>query len=64
MADRIGAVIVFRAFVSEEEAANILDSIKEFIDLDQMLGRNDREKIYNTINEFDDGWGGPVWYLP
>lgn len=64
MADRIGAVIVFRAYVGKKEAAAILDGIKEFIDLNQMIGQSDGEKINNTINEFDDEWGGPVWYLP
>ena len=64
MADRIGAVIVFRADVDKKEAANILDGIKELLDLGQKIGNNDWEKIVNSINEFDDEWGGPVWYLP
>lgn len=64
MADRIGAVIVFRADMDKNEAAHVLSGIKELLDLDQKIGDNDWEKIINSINEFDDEWGGPVWYLP
>lgn len=64
MVERIGAVIVFKKNLNRKHAETILNSIREYIDLDQKVGENDWEKISNSLNEFDDELGGPVWYLP
>ncbi len=64
MADRIGAVIVFKKDITPARAVHALNAIKEFIDVDHMIGENDYEKTLRSINKFDDELGGPVWYLP
>ena len=30
----------------------------------RMPPRNDMERADLMLNEFDDEWGGPVWYIP
>jgi hypothetical protein len=79
MAKRLGTVLVFKEGVSKEEAAQHLARIAEVLDLPKSVtdyvpigppgGRRVKGvqrafKVPDIINEFDDEYGGPVWYIP
>jgi hypothetical protein len=50
---RVGAVITFKPHVTAEQAQKVLEAmnIAGYIET-------------STANEFDDYYGGPVWYIP
>jgi hypothetical protein len=49
--DKTGALLIFKDGVSKEQARKALEDLKALLD-------------YETIQEFDSRWGGPVWYIP
>lgn len=77
---RIGTVLTFKSGVTRVEAARALRSIGAVLETPQTVPvpnyfTNDEGRkcvSYTTKNfrhsdlleEFDDEWGGPVWYIP
>jgi hypothetical protein len=73
---RIGTVLVFKKDVSPEEAAKALEQIREVLDLPEksfkmeiLPGKRCRTHevpftMPDKIEEYDDEYGGPVWYIP
>ena len=73
---RLGTVLVFAPEVTPEEAAKALEKIRNVLDLPQtshnIVSNGDGTcrmeatpfKMQDKIKEFDDEWGGPVWYIP
>jgi hypothetical protein len=73
---------VFKPGVSEFEATQALEMIKNFLDLPktsyvptgtkrlpngQLVKSNYENRPFETkdlVHEFDDSYGGPVWYIP
>lgn len=56
---KVGAVLVFKDGVTEEQATNALKMLKDVLD----------ENYWNHIKlglvqSFDPNYGGPVWYIP
>jgi len=65
---RYGAVIVFREWVTEAQAAQVL---KDMAVLGCLIEDPSRPPDpswdfpgSSGVNEFDDDVGGPVWYIP
>lgn len=76
---RLGAVIVFHPDVDEEHAAAALERIRHVLDIPEtayeykrVSGKDHVIKAQEVpfdienhmIEEFDDEYGGPVWYIP
>jgi hypothetical protein len=77
---RIGTVLTFKPGVTRVEAARALRSIGSLLDTPTATPvpryfKNDEGRkcvSYDTksfrhndlLNNFDDAWGGPVWYIP
>ena len=60
MAKRRGAVLVFKKGTSQKQAAAVLQRIAKALD----LGYYVKQEPADLVREFDDEWGGPVWYIP
>jgi hypothetical protein len=57
MAKRLGVVLVFRKDVTAEEAQRLIQELCDSAVVDR--------KAANTqVREYDDEYGGPVWYIP
>ena len=54
MAIRYGTVLTFPPGLTEEEAKRLLDR----------LLRGERALQTSGVEEYDDRYGGPVWYVP
>ncbi len=74
---RLGTVLVFKPGVSKVEAAKALASLKRVLEVPEKshdyvgpVGRGlasykERPFVFNDlVHEYDDEWGGPVWYIP
>lgn len=68
---RHGAVLVFRKGVTPEQAAAALERIRDVIEVPPAVRDWTREsapsrpfRMADKVHEFDDEWGGPVWYVP
>ncbi len=67
---RIGTVLVFKKGATKEEVTNALLMIESVLDQDTLGSKSDdgpaelKVRIKDRIHEFDDGYGGPVWYIP
>jgi hypothetical protein len=77
---RIGTVLTFKSGVTRVEAARALRSIGSLLDtptatpVPRYFTNDEGRKCvsYDTksfrhndlLNNFDDDWGGPVWYIP
>lgn len=67
---RFGAVIVFRRHVSEAEAAQALHQLTTLIEtgpgtpVPGSPGNFNPPSGSDRLEEFDDRYGGPVWYVP
>ena len=66
---RFGSVLVFKRGVTKKQAEAALKKIQDVLaddywikDFDIKTGHGEKAKF--IVNEFDDKWGGPVWYLP
>jgi hypothetical protein len=57
---RYGTVLVFKKGITAKQAADALAKIKDVIDLDGYV----RKGIEDRVQEYDDRYGGPVWYIP
>lgn len=69
MAKRIGTVIKFHSGVTRDEAIAALKSIKHLLDVpatvyDYKTKTNRQLLGKDMIHEYDDEYGGPVWYIP
>ena len=80
MANRLGTVLTFKPGVTKVEAARALRSIGAVLATPTTTPvphyfKNDEGRkcvSYNSkkfrhndlLNEFNDDWGGPVWYIP
>ncbi len=65
MSERIGTVIVFKEGVTEGEAAEILMSIQDKIEIHCFpKTTNTYRAAREMVRTFDDEYGGPVWYIP
>ena len=67
--NRIGALLIFHPDVTDEEATAALEKIKDVLDLPSMTYDWDKKKekpfeMSSQIQEFDDEWGHPAWYIP
>lgn len=51
---RFGTVVTFKPGVTKEEAVN---AIKKLAEAGVVVE-------WPTVREFDDKYGGPVWYIP
>lgn len=62
---RLGTVLVFKEGTTKAEAQKALRKLEEMglieITHFEFAGR---KQTSPSINEFDDEWGGPVWYIP
>ena len=62
---RYGAVIEFTKNVTHEQAEQVLD---ELFKRGLIVGRFDPKEAYATrgprAHDYDDRYGGPVWYIP
>lgn len=56
--DRLGVVIVFKPGTTHDEATFALAQLDDLLDKDYYVGGRP------TIHEFDEQYGGPVWYVP
>lgn len=56
---RIGAIVVFKSGVTEEQAREALRKIKDLVDPTYYVGFE-----APPINVYDDRFGGPTWYIP
>ena len=75
---RIGTLLVFKPDVTKEQAVQALEKIKDLLDLpeekiDYKRGRDHRTpckrtvrpfKTADALNEYDDEYGGPTFYIP
>ena len=72
---RIGTVVVFKAGVTQAQAADALRKIADVIDTPPTsYVRSDTTKhpryvdvpfaFEHTIHEYNSDHGGPVWYIP
>lgn len=57
---RYGTVFSFKKGVTAKQAAEALAKIADVIDLDGYVD----PKIEARVKEYDDRYGGPVWYIP
>jgi len=80
MARRNGAVITFKYGVSREEAIAALRTIKHLLDVPAEITDYSKTEVRDgqrwaipvkrpytgkdLVKEFDDEYGGPVWYIP
>lgn len=79
MAKRIGSVIVFKKGVSKEQAAKALALLSEVAEFPKTTAKptyftkNGQKMVKyddvpfehsHAVNEYDDEYGGPVWYIP
>lgn len=65
MAQRFGAVVKFKPGTTREEAAEALRKIADVADLPEAFFEDDAaDPADRAVHEFDDSWGGPVWYIP
>ncbi len=55
---RYGTVLVFKPGIEREEIQEALEDMVGLLDGDCWLEQTP------PINEFDDQYGGPVWYIP
>tara|TARA_R110000824_G_scaffold201667_5_gene385782 strand:- start:480 stop:650 length:171 start_codon:yes stop_codon:yes gene_type:complete len=56
MSTQKGTVLVFKEGATDGEIREALKKIEDILD-------NDPD-FPPTINEFENKWGGPVWYTP
>ena len=65
---RLGTLLTFKSDISNEEAVEALEKIKGVLDLPSTSyekgGKVKPFEMEDAVNEFDDEWGGPVWYIP
>ena len=66
---RLGVVLVFHADVTKEEAAAALAKIADVVDEGEWYpaSKNHPAKAKDfeaRVQEYDDEYGGPVWYIP
>lgn len=75
---RYGSVIKFKKGVTREQAAQAIAQIGHLIELRKTVlempkGRTAARlehcterpaTINDEVHEYDDQWGGPVWYIP
>ena len=57
---RFGTVLTFKEGVTREEAVEALEKIKDILSLSEYV----EPTLDARVREFDDQYGGPVWYLP
>jgi len=50
--DQVGAVLVFKQGVTEEQAKEAIKRLKDVLSYEP------------NVHSFDPKWGGPVWYIP
>lgn len=55
---RVGAVIVFKKGITKAEAERFLTTLSAYTDNAYYVSG----KI--NVHEFDEAYGGPVWYVP
>ena len=56
--NRYGVVLVFRPGTTRQEAEAALGKV------DHVLDRSYYVRGKPNVNEFDEEYGGPVWYVP
>ncbi len=59
----IGTVLVFKPEVSKEEATKALEGLADFLQPNWIDDKGVSNQPFR-LEEFDDEYGGPVWYLP
>lgn len=80
MAKRCGAVVVFKDGVTQAEAIAALKTIKHLLDVPTEITDYSKTEIRDgqrwavpvkrpysgkdLVKEFDNEYGGPVWYIP
>ena len=61
MAKRLGTVLVFKTGVARARAEKLL---AELAATGVLEGSHRVDGATHRIEEFDDEYGGPVWYIP
>ena len=76
MAQRFGAVLKFKAGVERSEAIEALRKLKHLLDVPETVHDYKRnsdgslrpvERPFtgkDLVQDYDDSYGGPVWYIP
>ena len=69
MAKRFGAVITFKEGVDRAEAIEALRKVKHLLDVPETVYDYDTRKQRpftgkDLVREYNDEYGGPVWYIP
>jgi hypothetical protein len=76
MAKRLGSVIVFKKGVTKEQAAKALASLAEVVEFPERsftypsVGPKKVKLVEvpftheHAVHEYDEEYGGPVWYIP
>lgn len=58
MSTQLGTVLVFKPGTTREEAEAALKKLDGLVDTGYYVGGKPH------LNEFDEEYGGPVWYIP
>ena len=61
---RFGAVVTFKPGTTREEAAEALRKIEDVLNISDFWLDRGEDPIEMLVNDFDDTYGGPVWYIP
>ena len=67
---RLGTVLVFKEGATRTEVVKALESIRRLLDVPKVHGQWAGKRsgmvhsMHDEVHEFDDEYGGPVWYLP
>lgn len=61
---RLGTVLTFKEGTTREEAVEALRKIEDVLHVSEFWAERGEDPIERSVHEFDDQYGGPVWYLP
>ncbi len=61
---RFGTVLTFKEGVTREEAVEALRKIEDVLKLSDFWKDRGEDPLERNIHDFDDKYGGPVWYIP
>jgi len=61
---RVGTVLTFKEGVTREEAVEALRKIENVLHVSDFWAERGEDPLDMSVHDFDDQYGGPVWYLP
>ena len=64
---RLGSVLVFKRGVSKKQAEVALRKIQDVLQEKSHIKYDEHDRPVRcsfVVNEFDERYGGPVWYIP